>query len=740
MYFSPSGMSNGGSMMLVPDSPSLGPVSLYNSPTKMFLAQTPPIGSAALDGAYMSAGGLRNGSSLSRNNSSTSLYQQQIIFQRQQQLQQQLQQQQQQQIALSQTDAGLTGDSIFHVLEKEAGPAPPKQSGISKTFSKQSDATFSHSTTSSSATAPDPTMANPTNLSRDPPPLRSLQASSEDIHHSKALQQQPQSILSTLGGSANQANSKNSNSSADSDSKTEAIAVTPTVLKSTTSAAAPAPSVVLPAAPASTAVTLATPAAPHTTAVSTTASKSSSISAPSTGSTDTTSNTAVPSKPLSEREIREKQKVSKTAAAITLALTALENEEKEERERWTLKKKLEQHDKLQKQQTIHAPAQHVTQDRYIDQENDEDEISAFNTPEKDREDLPSYLQGKVLGASSTPIAIPASGNKKASRGQLLDDDVDEVNGKNESSDAKSKQSSQDPAINTNVDSAQQTSTNINATTRANAANNNLGAATSPTGALHHTGSASNMRALMSPTSARHRQSQVNISSLTSHLTSGLSLNGAGSATIGSPLEGARTRSSSNLYANHHSLQPQLTATAIDEDSDLISPTVPPPVSISGQLGPTLNMSSSVTSLNSLALQPSTPDSPGLYPVSMTPFEAGLMTPMTLDPLSSRHASLASVDHFFRAGGAGMPSMTSLTSMAPITNIGAISSGGLNTNNTASSFAPAGNQPSNLHQRLQGLQQQAAAPTIPEDKPPIESSAQVSHPLDTLRKSSEGVSK
>lgn len=649
MYFSPSSSNGTNSIngMLIPDSPNLGPISLRNSPTSLLLNQTPPFG-------------MRTGSSLSRTNSSTSLYQQhqQNLFHQYLQQQQLLQPQPSKDQPLPFASEHV---SIFNVLENSA--APPKQSGISKTFSQQghksilapniSNTTPSDIDNSSSIEVPTNSnnMSNiSTNLSRDPPPLRSLQ-------DDQVLQDRETKSEQTKGF---QNKNKTTGNNIDKDGGTS-------------------------------------------------------------------------SKNLNERELREKQKVSKTAAAITAALNSeiLKNKEHDEKERhfFTLNQ---------------SKPTDTTTNGIIGTENDQRKSSVFSDEEEGNEtsglsssahceDLPSYLQGKVLGASSTPIAIPASSNKKLARGHKNDIEKEKQDNKAQEVDDVEEENIASSTRNSNVPDRQST-----------------GVSVSPSSSIQHASSASNMRALMSPTSARYRQSQLSMSNLSAHFSSGLNLNAgltASNGTSESYNTGTFGPNSSRLYQSHHVGQPQLMATAIDEDSDIISPlssNVNGPVAAAG----TLSLTPTTGSLSSLVLQPSTPDSPGLYPVSMTPFEAGLMTPMTLDPLSSRHASLASVDHFFHAGmtplnttiaqmnstTGAMASPISPNVPANVSNIAAVSTAPITAAGTAAprKFAPVGNQPSNLQQRLQGLNKSQET-SQPEDNEKV---LKVSNPLETLKRSSE----
>lgn len=639
-HFSPGSFNsmNGINGMLAPDSPNLGPISLCNSPTKMFLTQTPPVG-------------MKNGSSsLSRGGSSTSLYQQhqqQLFYQhlQQQQQQQQINQQNQQLFQQHSKDVNfpISGEhtSIFNVLENTT--VPPKQSGISKAFSQHggtaSTITTSSSTSSHSASASGDNDSGPlgttrtayddnkvagdnssisTNFTRDPPPLRSLKSMME-LHENNTSQvntkdqvKSDDCVNNGLKGhkQADNTHVENHNNSDDN-----------------------------------------------------------------------------------EQELREKQKVSKTAAAITAALNSeiLKNEEKERKiyAANNLKGSNNAGNTINSANVIDNGSKGVSSFlNSRNNNNDQNNVlssasSSSSTSASNRQEIPSYLHGKVLGASSTPIAIPASGNSKSSRSQKNNCDKEEQNRENQTDDDDEDDEDDDNGHHSHRNGNQEVEDCVRVK-----GSTNLGASIDPTSALHHAGSASNMRALMSPTSARHRhrQSQLSLSNLSSHIASGLNL----SAT--SPSNSSIGNTGTRVYANHNSgIPPQLIATTIDENSDLVSPLVPNATHGSGTAVLTsnninnnintngLNMSSSVSSLSSMMLNPSTPDSPGLYPISMTPFEAGLMTPMTLDPLSSRHASLASVDNFFRPDMMPISSAVGLMNQANSNNVGVVGNVGLVSN-------------------------------------------------------------
>lgn len=589
-YLSPgSGGISSINGMIIPDSPNLGPISLCNSPTKLLLNQTPPVSS-------------RLGPSLSRTNSSTSLYQQhqqQLLYQHiQQQLNNSQKPPKDQNVLFGNQNA-----TISNVLGNPV--ITPKQSGISKTFSHQSE--------SSNAMATENFVDR--NLSRPNDNLKTADLKRRDITvridktkpDSDLFKKAP--LLHTQQGEHSGIDERN-------------------VIKIVGIGA-----------------------------------KDSEIK--------NTATKAITDESNHEKELRIKQKTLKTAASITAALNSeiLKNKRHE-------KKNINTAEGLTTTSVNHfSSKKHDTDfgmknneydgigDKFTDEGTIEE--SALTTSDRDcKETPPLHLWGKVLGFSSTPIAIPTTGKKRSSN--KISNTIQKE---------KQVESQQANFFDNYTSSVKGASFLVNEPAKRFDLDDS-----STTRKLN---SDENIKCLTSA-STEHSQSQSKTPESSCQFASSLNLDldpDNEKRKVDYEDNGKKVHTSfcinhktsitkdnhfvdTEVYTNQRMIRPQLIVSSIDKDSEnkdsfttyamkmeteSLSKNLDDRLKEYGTPNATAISGITSTSLaHSLALHSFTPDSPSLNPVSMTPHEGGLMTPMTLDPLSSQHASLASVDQFFHS--------------------------------------------------------------------------------------------
>lgn len=589
-YLSPG--SGGGSSingMIIPDSPNLGPISLCNSPTKLLLNQTPPVSS-------------RLGSSLSKTNSSTSLYQQH----QQQLLCQHIQQQQLNNSQKPHKDQSLLfGNQNATISNVLGNPViPPKQSGISKTFSHQRES----SNTMATENFVDCNLSFPNdNLKTADHKMRDAVRIDKTKPDSDLLQKAP--LLHAQQGEYSGIDERN-------------------VIKIVGIGA-----------------------------------KDRDIK-----------NTAT--KPINdelnhEKELRKKQKTLKTSASITAALNS-EILKKKRHE----KKYINTTEGLATCSVGHiSPKEHDTNlgmknneyDGAGEEFTDEGAVeeSALASDRDCKEIPPLHLWGKVLGFSSTPIAIPTTGKKNSSN-----------NISNAIQKEKQMEGQQTDFFDNCTSSAKGSSFLVNEPATMFGLDNSSTA--------ESFNSDENTECLTSA-STQHFQSQSKTSDMRCDFASSLNMDldrDSEKRKVDYEDNGKNAQPSfrinhktsikkdnhlidAEVYANQHMVRPQLIVSSIDKDlknedsltaytteMDTESLSKNLDDSLDGYGTPNTTAMSGITSTSlahSLVSHSFTPDSPSLNPVSMTPHEGGLMTPMTLDPLSSQHASLVSVDQFFHSG-------------------------------------------------------------------------------------------
>lgn len=286
-----------------------------------------------------------------------------------------------------------------------------------------------------------------------------------------------------------------------------------------------------------------------------------------------------------------------------------------------------------------------------------------------KEDIPQHLMGKVLGSGSYPINIPTNNQKLDSNNST------KTTANEDSSDCKNRTDTLDDnstkiSINNCNDNNENNNNKNNDDDNSSSRNNNIQNSTQqpstpPSSSSHYlkgsrmtpiqsslSASISNLRGLASP----------NATTMSNNSSSNNNNNSGSLASSSAAAQAARRRKSS-LSLVHQGLVvttsstnsiPITTGTSGSSSSNM-SPYSegytyrrPPSSSNLSQLqegipmpGSSAGSSTSLSSINRMV-----PDSPDLQPLSMTPLESGLMTPMALDMSMSRVGSYASVDNFF----------------------------------------------------------------------------------------------